>query len=197
MPILSWILSQDDRVRGQGFVDQFADFRQLPKPPKDLQARAHTATEQFPCDILFVHRDAEKEPLEARVREIETALSAANVSPYVPVIPVKMTEAWLLWNESAIRRAAGNPNGTADLELPPLAQLEGESDPKKTLQEALLKAAEKQGRRKKQFQRDIPRRVGRVAELIDDFSPLRVLSAFQELEQRIRELLDDWKPRHA
>jgi predicted ATPase len=68
---------------------------------------------------LFVHRDAERELLEKRVAEIHSVVSEAAqtklVPPVVCVIPVRMQEAWFLFDESALRRAAGNPNGKQPL----------------------------------------------------------------------------------
>jgi hypothetical protein len=53
--------------------------------------------------------------------------------PVVCVIPVKMTEAWLLIDEKAIREAAGNPKGRQPLNLPKPSKTEELSDPKETL----------------------------------------------------------------
>jgi hypothetical protein len=100
-----------------------------------------------------------------------------------------MTEAWLLIDEGAIRRAAGNPNGTILLPLPKLARLEALADPKALLRNCLVRASEKTGRRLQQFERDLAERAERVAELTTDFSPLRELPAFQGLESDTRELL--------
>jgi len=57
----------------------------------------------------------------------------------VPAVPVRMTEAWLLFDEAAIRRAAGCPNGSMPLELPSLKTSEDIPDPKTILHEALRK----------------------------------------------------------
>lgn len=48
----------------------------------------------------------------------------------VPVIPGRMTEAWLRLDEAAIRRVAGNPNGRTKLGLPKLHEVESVADPK-------------------------------------------------------------------
>lgn len=50
-------------------------------------------------------------------------------------------------------------------------------------------ASEKVGRRLRQFERDLPERAQRVSELITDFSPLRQLPAFRELERDAGEAL--------
>jgi hypothetical protein len=151
-----------------------------------LTERIRKAVQSFPCDVLFVHRDAEREAPARRYEEIEEAVSEVGVEPAVCIVPVRMTEAWLLIEEPAIRRAAGNPNGSGALKLPSLQRLESIPDPKETLHEALLAASESNGRRLKQFRRDLPMLKHRVSELIEDFSPLRRLSAFQQFERDVR-----------
>jgi len=95
-----------------------------------------------------------------------------------------MTEAWLLLSESAIRYAAENRNGTVPLDLPSLSRLESLPDPKEVLYELLRVASEKRGRRLKEFK---PQRyVHRIAQVIDDFSPLRKLSSFLALESDLQ-----------
>jgi hypothetical protein len=133
----------------------------------------------YPCDILFIHRDAEAQPALNRRQEIAARASVVN-TPYVPVVPIRMTEAWLLFDEQAIRSAVGNPNGTVDLRLPATAALEDLPDPKQVLHMALTTASELNRRRRSSFR---PReRVHQIPNYIDDFSPLRALSAFRQLE---------------
>ncbi|HUT94205.1 MAG TPA: hypothetical protein VMY37_32390 [Thermoguttaceae bacterium] len=115
----------------------------------------------------------------------------ADLPPAVPVVPVRMTEAWLLFDEKAIRRAAGNPNGTDPLQVP-VRQAEDIPDPKAVLHEALRTASGLSGRRRQKF--NVRDAVHRVGEYIDDFSPLRRLSAFQRLEEDLATVLReaDW-----
>ncbi|MHC5830744.1 MAG: hypothetical protein ACYT04_86055, partial [Nostoc sp.] len=101
----------------------WADLRRLPKPPKKLLPRIINSLELYPCNLLFIHRDAEREPREKRITEILEALQEAVkksvvVPPHVCVIPVRMQEAWLLFDEAALRKAAGNPSGRQPLQLP-------------------------------------------------------------------------------
>lgn len=152
---------------------------------RDLVQRIRDAFTQFPCNLLFVHRDAESEPIEKRHAEIRQAAKAAGIPNFVPVVPVRMTEAWLLFDQGAIRRAADNPGGTVVLPMPLIRRLERMPDPKARLRECLLVASEKQGRHLKRFKRDLDRRVVRVAELIEDFLPLRELTAFQVLDAEV------------
>lgn len=122
-----------------------------------------------------------------RVDEIRTAAAAAEVTELVPVVPVRMTEAWLLIDEVAIRISADNPNGTEPLPLPAAAQLEHVQDPKRVLHDCLLAACELGRRRQKQFRRRIGERVQRVATMITDFGPLEQLPAFRAFRQDTQE----------
>jgi hypothetical protein len=181
--LLEWVILQSSLLNNRGLVMQVA------APRANLAERLSRALRDYPCDVLFIHRDAERETREKRLDEIRRAASAAGISEYVPVVPVRMTEAWLLIDEGAIRRAAGNPNGGVPLTLPPLAKLESIADPKRLLRECLIRASEKTGRRLRQFERDLSERAGRVAELIGDFTPLRQLPAFQAFERDAHEVL--------
>ena len=114
------------------------------------------------CDLLFVHRDSDS-PVETdsagserRRREIEKAISElGHAGIWVSVVPVRMTEAWLLTDESAIRKVVGRPHGNEPLGLPPLNHLETVGNPKCVLFSALLAASGASGRRLRRVQRDL------------------------------------------
>lgn len=168
----------------------WADLRCLRNPPRNLQERVRQACSLYPCDLLMIHRDAENEPLERRISEIEEAAAAARQAvTHVCVVPVRMVEAWLLHDESAIRRAAGNPNGTRPLDLPEVNRVEELADPKKHLERALLDAVADRGRRRQRAKREFGERRRRVAELVTSYSPLRQLEAFASFERRLVEAL--------
>ncbi len=185
LPILTWVLRQKGDVKR--VQPEWADLRRLPQPPKSLHERILSAIDLFPSDLLFVHRDAEREEPETRYGEIRDALQEAAKRgfqlPTVCVVPIRMTEAWLLFDEPAIRLAAGNPNGKNPLKIPDLSVVEQIPDPKNILFEILRKASGLRGRRLKGFNTAECRI--RITELISDFSPLRQLSAFQRLENDI------------
>jgi hypothetical protein len=189
IPIINWVIGENLLPANRSFVDQLADLRVLPHPPRKLAERVAQAVEQLPGDLLFVHRDAERQPLDTRVAEIEEAAQAAACSSYVPVVPVRMTEAWLLIDVGAVRLAADNPNGEAALDLPAHTDLETISDPKALLHNSLLLASEKSGRRRQQFKSALSTRSVRVSEYIDDFSPLRSLLAFRRFEEATKQAL--------
>ena len=98
-----------------------------------------------------------------------------------------MQEAWLLFDERALRRAAGNPNGRELLDLPGADQIEGIPDPKRVLSDLLREASGLSGRRRSRLA--VSERAVRMADLIDDFSPLRALSAFNAMEEEVRQLV--------
>lgn len=163
---------------------QYADLRILTVLPSGLKERARAALRLFPADILFVHRDAEGEDPASRYAEISGALSKEGLL-YVPIVPVRMTEAWFLFDENAIRTAAGNPNGNASLDLPPLDRVEALPDPKAVLNAALLVASGLNVRRRSKFR--LGRAFQRVAELIADYQALRSLATFVRLENETAE----------
>lgn len=181
---IEWLLIQHLRGSARSFRVEVAT-----PTTRDLVQRIRDAFKQFPCDLLFVHRDAERESIDKRQAEIRQAAQTAGIPNFVPVVPVRMTEAWLLFDHGAIRRAADNPGGTIELPVPPVRRLEGMPDPKAKLRQCLLVASEKQGRHLKRFKRDLDSRVIRVSELIEDFVPLRELDAFRVLESEVNRAL--------
>jgi hypothetical protein len=188
IPILKWLLVE----KGVSCpIDiQYAERWQLPKT-KTLAQEIEVILDLYPCDLLFIHRDAEKEPMQNRIDEINRAVSKVSdkfVSPpIICVIPVKMQEAWLLFNELAIRNAASNPNGKQHLDLPKISQLEALPDPKETLHALLREASNLRSGRRKKFNADASAHL--IPNYIDDFSPLMTLPAFSALAQRVEEMI--------
>ena len=97
---------------------------------------------------------------------------------------MRMTEAWLLFDEVALRAAAGNPNGKVSLALPTLGRLEALPDPKKVLRDLLVKASGLKGRHLRRFKS--ARAVQDLARLIDDYTPLLALPAFAAFDEEVR-----------
>lgn len=199
VPILTWLLRQhlpDCAIEARWVATKLTRLQ-----PSGLVEKISAAITAYPCDLLFVHRDAEKEPPDNRVKEIDSALTAipgCKDLPAVCVVPVRMTEAWLLFNEPAIRLDADNANGRAPLFLPKNDRAEEDADPKETLIHCLRTAKDAGRRRQKQF--DVNYAKARVAELIaipppqssvqPGFAPLRALSAFQTLETDLKKVVE-------
>lgn len=191
VPILTWILRQHLPVRAPLELGQLADLGRLRGPrPTGLDARIRLAVEYFPCDLLFVHRDAEtRDGYEARYDEITRAVRQANVPvASVAVVPVRMTEAWLLHDEPALRRAADRPSSTDPLVFPSRRQVET-VHAKETLFDLLVAAACLTGRRRRQFNPE--QRRNRLADLIEDYSPLRHFRSFRALEAEVSRFCAD------
>ena len=122
LPIVSWVLlghGPELELAKPGFR-----ARTLRQPLLD-EMRETIAL--FRPDLLFVHRDAEAQDPDRRRAEIP-----AFEHPTVRIVPVRMTEAWLLVDEASIRGAADHPAGRAALDLPPLQRVEQLPDPKQS-----------------------------------------------------------------
>jgi hypothetical protein len=108
----------------------------------------------YPCDVLFIHRDAEGQVAKYRIDEIEKAVKkiSTNYFPsYICVVPVRMSKAWMLSDLDAIRKASGNPYGTVKISLPQASKLEEIPDPKQCLFDLLLQAADLSPQRRRGF----------------------------------------------
>jgi hypothetical protein len=196
-PVVDWVLGRH-LPAGTPIEVQHARLTGVPSGQrKQLAGSVESALRLAPCDLLVVHRDAEKENPAKRRQEIEDALTELQsagvpVPGHIKLIPVRTSEAWLLFDESAIRAASGNPNGKVKLKLPAPKAVEGLPDPKAMLRELVKAASEATGRRLQKLDTsNIPRT---VAENIDDFSPLRKLSAFRAFESEVREFAESWRP---
>ena len=115
------------------------------------------------CDLLLVHRDADSDQetqsagAGRRYREICEAVGDSGFTGnWMGIVPVRMTETWLLVDESAIRYVAGRPRSDTPIDLPPLRLVEHEADPKTRLAEALVAASGTTGRKRKRFIEAIP-----------------------------------------
>lgn len=160
------------------FIDFTAAFDQ---GERDVLNKAKKALREFPCDLLIVHRDAERVAHQDRVNEIKAALTGLHV--FVPLVPVRMLESWLLVDRGAIRKAAGNPNGMAAFDLPRIERIEGLADPKSTLHDALRNASGLSGRRLRGF--DCGRAKAFISRSLGSLAPLRRLPSFVAFEQAL------------
>ena len=190
IPILTWAL------RRQGYDGpvnpQWADLRRLKPPPSRLDLKLRASVEFYPCDLLFIHRDAEGQPLADREQEIMRAVQTVKaeiLALFVPVVPVRMMEAWLLIEEAAIRSAAGNPNGDDELDLPLVRHLENLPNPKGVLHNLIREASGLGAHRRQRLK--VGQLVYRIADLVNDFSPLESIPAFSSFSAELRHVLKD------
>jgi hypothetical protein len=179
-PILQWLFHEN----GMPAVELTRpNLGALRHPPVGLLNRVRAAVLQNPCDLVLVHRDAESQTYSERADEIARDLFEFGAeTPHIRIVPVRMSEAWLLIDEDAIRRVAQRPNGRIPLSMPQLSQLESLPNPKAKLLDLLVTASETSGRRLDQFKKEARSRIHQLAEFIPDYSPLRNLHAFRSFE---------------
>lgn len=188
---LTWLLTklaQQAIVETTRFV-QAEIMRDIPR--QDLAKRMHRAVARYPCELLFIHRDADARDAVPRRAEIEHAYRtvAGDVPVVVAVVPIYATEAWLLFDSMAIRSAADNVNGNMPLLLPPLKRVEQESQPKVVLRDLIKTASGSSGRHLDRFMSRYTEHLTHLVEAIEDFSPLLKFSAFRQLHDDIAQIV--------
>ncbi len=188
--VLNWLLHT--HLSDCAIQPEWADLRHFDRSlTNTLEKRIQLSIELYQCELLFIHRDSERDSHTIRVNEIRTTVNQIESFVSVPtvcVVPVRMTEAWLLFDIVALRQAASNPNGSTPLRFPELRRLEHQLDPKDVLYNLLRQASGLSSRRLKGF--PVSDRAHRVAELINDFSPLRILPAFAALESELKDAIE-------
>ena len=135
------------------------DFQRLDRPiRKTVLAKLQAALQLEPtATLFFIHRDADRQDPRPRYDEIRDAVGRCGLrKPYVSLVPVQETEAWLLLDENAIRTVAGRPRGRRPLDLPRPREVETIANSKEKLQMALVEASEFSGRRLAKFRHDFP-----------------------------------------
>ena len=131
-------------------------------------------------ELVAVHRDADAMGRHVRVSEIGAVIREHMPQVvHVPIVPVRMTEAWLLVDESAIRRVAGNPNGRCALGLPHVRRIEAIPDPKAELKQVLSKASELTGRKLDRFNRRFSENRRQLLQRLDADGPVSRLPSWQ------------------
>lgn len=184
---INWLL---DKYCLNGFSGVWANPGAMTNKSRELNIRLSQVREFYPSDLIFVHRDTDTFSYENRVDEIRRAIRDSGYgSPAVCAVPVRMTEAWFLFDESAIRRAAGKPGSNVDLKLPSHAEAQRRADPKDILENALFVASELTGRKRQQFKQGMGAAKMLVASYIGDFSPLRAHQSFAALEEELKTVI--------
>ena len=184
MDIIDWCLEQSGWLGSGEFVPKTDQARNASLAERIVSAVADVDA----VELVFIHGDADSRDFSLRKGEIESAIRETGVGqPCIAIVPVYETEAWLLTDESAIRGAAGNPNGRNSLDLPQLSRLESLNDPKGKLNELLRDAYShrrrlRRGFREREARRQIPRYTA-------TFAPLRRLSAFALFERELNTAL--------
>lgn len=169
------------------FKGERAEFYRVPNPPKTLREKIVLGIDLYQPDMIFIHRDCEKFGLQTRHEEVDTVIKELDLNKLLKVIPLRMTEAWLLINEAAIRQAANNPHGRVRLNIPRLNRLESLPNPKDVLESLLKTASELKGRRLDNL--NTRQAILRVADHITNWSSLNSLEAYQLFVNGLNTLL--------
>lgn len=183
LKIIDWAFQQFLNIETMG---ERADFYFLETRPKSISDKVRLVAEQYDdLDFIVVHRDAEKETYEKRASEVAVELATANIQPLlsIPVIPVRMTEAWLLFDAKAIASAAGNPNIGRLPILPALHSVESLPDPKAVLEKLIRDSCGLRSRGLKNL--NTRHCIQLIPEFVEDFSPLLKIPSFQKFKQQI------------
>ena len=142
-------------------------------------------------DLVFLHRDANSVGTANRTAELRRIMGAVDPGlEWIPVIPVRATEAWLLLDETALRRVAGNPRGEQSLPLPKPSQVEHVSDPKELLKTTLAKASGKQGRRLSRIKQSFGQHRRILLEQLPVGGDLEEVPAWCQLKQHVSAFVD-------
>ncbi|MBP2707085.1 hypothetical protein JOL79_25190 [Microbispora sp. RL4-1S] len=174
----SGLIRQIERIAVEAHVDiavTHPDLARLPKPPgPGVAAKLRAVLEiDGSYDLLLIHRDADRDGRDARIAEIFDAVDRnAPGTPHTAIIPVRMTEAWLLVDEAEIRVVAGNPNGKVKIDLPAVSRVESIPDPKSLLKEKLALASGLTGRKLQKFNQRFPQNRRLLLERIDPDGPI-------------------------
>lgn len=176
--------------RTAGAETEVVDFpadRLTPGVGRRVEDRLRAILSEDPeFDIVFVHRDAEDADPSPRYREVNAAVLAVSFRGHaVAVVPVRMTETWLLLDELAIRRVSGSPSGRAPLGLPRQRNIERLASPKEVLREALVAASGLAGRKLSIFKKQFPVHRALLLERLDPTGPVAELVAWQRLADDI------------
>ena len=151
VPIIQWAVHRLD----PGVEILEPEFRKRRSGVAEFLAEYRTG-----AMLVFVHRDAEARPLDERLGEF----AAIDRGDVIPVVPVRMSESWLLCDGTAIAKAAGSPSSRVP--VPAVAQIENIADPKDRLDDLLFgsrRSARGPARQDLQaFDRATPRERGRV-----------------------------------
>jgi hypothetical protein len=148
--------------------------------------------EETPVDIVFVHRDADSRDPTPRRLEVSDAVRATGCQiPWISVVPIQETEAWLILDEAEIRRVAGKPSGRRPLDLPKVGAVEKTADPKGILRHALVEAGELTGRRRERENRAFGQRRRTLLDRLDIDGPVSQLSGWRQLTNDINRVAQE------
>jgi hypothetical protein len=160
-------------------------------PPvgRSVAEKLRTLVDAYPnADVIFVHRDADGAGIIPRRAEVLSAAEQTlGIRKVIPIIPVCQLETWLLTDQDAIKRVAGNTSFRGAIRaVPPLRNLEEVADSKAVLRAALCEASETQGTRLKKFKDRFGEMRARLTFDLDPSGPVCQLTSYQRFREELR-----------
>ncbi|WP_306590808.1 hypothetical protein [Geothrix sp. 21YS21S-4] len=188
IPIINSLIFETLRLSVNVVIPNFNSVR--PRPTS-LNSKLNVVNRLYKnIDFLVIHRDADAAGASSRLMEMEQATACSVPSiPWVPAIPVKMTEAWLLTDRAAIFKAIGCRRSDKKITFCPNKRIEGLADPKDYLFQKIYEIADLPYRRRKDLNVNLVRR--RIGDFISDSPELRLLPSFRVFEGRLKKVLHD------
>lgn len=164
---------------------QIADPLQWPGRPSNAGFRSITSAQAAVIDVLLVHTDGagdNRRAIRERIdpwKEIVRHLFDGRRRVFVPIVPVRETEAWMLCDVDALNRTFGAKREAEELSLPRHPkQVEQVQDPKLKLQSIQIRIVGKRAARRIGV-RPLYARLGHEVSL----RMLRQLPAFAQFEE--------------
>ena len=154
---------------------------------------------EFGMMILCVHTDADdKTDTNVYQNKINPALNALDecdetiCKHIVPIIPVQMTESWMLADKKLLKEVIGTTKSDSDLQIHKLP--ETYANPKEAIETAIRIASQEQARRRR---RDL--KIGELYQLIGQrlaIEELKKIPSYVKFQNNIREVLRKMKYLH-
>lgn len=155
-----------------------------PAPKKAAERIAKAIAETQGYHALIIHADADhptrEHALDERIkpgikRAHADVLDTARLQELVPLIPIKMTEAWMLADSKALREVIGT--NIASLGTPERPhQVEAVTNPKQTFAKIVQEATKDRGKRRKIEVKDLYEPLSASI----DLSQLRKVPSYQQ-----------------
>ena len=187
IPLINKIILNNYNVTINTIIPNFNSVR--PRP-SGLTLKIKAVQKLYESiDFLVIHRDADSVGRDHRMNEIKSAI--ASVSPsfdFVAMIPVRMTEAWLLVDQAAIIHAMERPTYNKKIIFPPIKKIEKLAYPKNLLLQIVQEIADLPKRRKNEL--NFPRIRKNIGEHISNYTILKILPAFALFEADLLSVLD-------
>ncbi len=168
-------------------VSDVIDLQDLPTTrgqPREQRIAAAARDARDAWSVLFIHADAdsdEQRALAERVQPARALLEAEWGAQSVAVVPVRMTEAWVLADSQAVRSAFGTTRSFQELGL---AEANAHGADNLTNPKATLEAAFRASRGKRRATSVSPY-LGLIGET-SSFDQLRRLAAYRRTEAELQ-----------